>query len=73
MKHFVKTMDREGSGSSFLWLSRKKLKAGIFDGPQIWELMKDPMPAEALSEAELSNWQSLKSVVTNYLEETIGV
>ena len=29
--------------------------------------MKDPMFGEALSEAELSAWQSLKSVVTNFL------
>ena len=37
----------------------EKLKVGIFDGPQIRELMKDPMFDEALSEAELpagSNW-----------------
>ena len=35
----------------------EKLKAGIFDGLQIKELMKDPMFNEALSEAELSAWQ----------------
>ena len=73
MKKFVKAMNREGSGFTFLQdkfpqLSMEKLKAGIFDGPQIRELMKDPMLGEALSEAELSAWQSLKSVVTNFLE-----
>ena len=45
----------------------EKLKVGIFDYPQIRELMKDPMFDEARSEAELSDRQSLKSVVTNFL------
>ena len=45
----------------------EKLEAHIFDGPQIRELMKDPMFDKALSKAELSAWQSLKSVVTNFL------
>ena len=30
--------------------------AGIFDGPQIRELIQDPMFDKALSEAELSTW-----------------
>ena len=42
--------------------------ADIFDGPQIRELIKDPMFDKAQSEAELSAWQSLKSVVKNFLE-----
>ena len=45
----------------------EKLKAGIFDGLQIRELIKDSMFDEALSKAELPAWQSLKSVVTNFL------
>ena len=44
----------------------EKLKAGIFDGPQIIELMKDSMFDETLSEVELSAWHSLKPVVTNF-------
>ena len=46
----------------------KKLKAGIFHNPQIRELMKNSMFDEAACKAELSALQSLKSVVTNYLE-----
>ena len=73
MKNFVKAMDREGSRFAFFQekfprISMEKLKAGIFDSPQIKELMKDPMFDKALSKAELSAWQSLKSVVTNFLE-----
>ena len=44
----------------------EKLKAGIFDGPQIRELIKDPKFDEVLSTAELSAWQSLKSVIANF-------
>ena len=34
----------------------QKPKAGIFDDPQIRELMKDTMCDEALSKAERSTW-----------------
>ena len=37
----------------------EKLKAGIFDGSQIREFMKDPMFDEALNEAELTAEQLL--------------
>ena len=72
MKNFVKAMEMEDSGfvffpEKFSWISMEKLKAGIFDGPQIRELMKDPMFDESLSKAELSAWQSLEPVVTNFL------
>ena len=49
----------------------EKLIAGIFDDSQVGEIMKNPMFDEALSEAELSSWHSLNSVVTNW--ETTGV
>ena len=72
MKNFVNAMDREGNGVAFLqerflWICIEKIKVGIFDIPQKRELIKDPLFDEALSEAELSAWQSLKSVVTNFM------
>ena len=71
MKNFVKIMNMEDSRFAFLLkfsqISIEKLKAGIFDGPQIREPMKDPMFDKALSKAELFAWQSLKLVVTNFL------
>ena len=71
MKNFVKAMDREGSSfaclKKFPWISTEKLKAGIFDGSQIREPMKEPIFDEALSKTELSVRQALKSVVTNFL------
>ena len=51
-------MDREDCGFAFLQkfprTSMEKLKAGIFNGPQIRKFMKSPMFDETLSEAELS-------------------
>ena len=70
MKNFVKAVDREGKGHTFLQklprTNMEKLKVGIFDGLQIRELTKDPMFDEALSETELSALQQLNSVVTNF-------
>ena len=63
-------MDREGSRFAFLQefpqICMEKFKAGIFDDHQVRELMKDPIFDKDLSEDELSAWQSLKSVVTNF-------
>ena len=72
MKNFVKAMDKKGSGFTFFQekfprISTRKFKADIFDCPQTRELMKDPMFDGAQSEAELSTWQTLKSVGTNFL------
>ena len=46
MKNFVEAMERKGRGFTFLQqkfprVSFEKLKAGIFDGPQIQKLMKE--------------------------------
>ena len=62
IKNFVNAMDGEGNPR----ISMENLKASIFDGPQIRELMKDPMFDEALTKAEQFALQSLKSVVTNF-------
>ena len=71
MKNFVKAMDKESNWfafpQKFPQISTEKLKAGIFDSPQIRELMKGPMFNEALNAAELSARKSLKSVVINFL------
>ena len=54
-------MNRKGSRFAFPQekfprIIMEKLKAGIFDDPQIREVMKDPMFEETLSEPELSAW-----------------
>ena len=72
MKNFVKALDREDRGFAFLnhkfpRKSMDKLKAGIFNGPQIRELIKDASFDDALNPVELSAWLSLKSVIANFL------
>ena len=67
MKNFVKAMDREGSGFAFLQekflrISMEKLEAGIFD-----ERTQCLLSKAELSKAELSPWQLLKSLLTNFL------
>ena len=64
-------MDKEGREFAFLQekfprISIEKLKDGIFDGLQIRELIKNPIFEKAVSEAEMSAWQSLILVVTNF-------
>ena len=77
MKHFIKAMYREGSGFAFFQkfpqIIMEKLKANIFDDPQIKDSIKNKMFDKALSEVELSARQSLKSVVTNFLGNDRGV
>ena len=72
MKNFVKALDREERGLAFLHQkfqqkSMEKIKAGIFDGPQIRELIKDTSFDDALNPAELSAWLPLMSVIANVL------
>lgn len=72
MKNFVKALDRDGSGFLFLCekfkrKSMEKIKAGIFDGPEIRELMKDAIFDESLNPIELAAWLSLKEVIVNFL------
>ena len=47
MKQFPKALDKDGDGLTYLsqafpGLTMEKLKAGIFDGPQIQLLIRDP-------------------------------
>ena len=47
MKQFIKALDRDGKCFSYVChafpaLSHEKIKAGIFDRPQIRTLIKDP-------------------------------
>lgn len=72
MKNFVKAMDKTGEGflylrSIFSKLSEAKLKEGIFVGPQIRQLMKDPTFDQKLTAKERDAWISLKGVVKGFL------
>lgn len=73
MKQFVKALDRNGQCFQFIshkfpGLSTEKLKAGIFDGPQIRKLMKDTTNFETcMNDVERLAWQSFVAVAQNFL------
>ena len=72
MKQFVKTLDKNGGCFKYLCrffpgLSLEKLKAGIFDGPQIRKLISDPNFTKNMTDVELSAWSSFVSLVKNFL------
>ena len=72
IKQFVKAMDKNGGCFKYLCrffpeLSLEKLKAGIFDGPQIRKLISDPNFTKNMTDVELSAWSSFVSLVKNFL------
>ncbi|KAJ8957397.1 hypothetical protein NQ318_004877 [Aromia moschata] len=72
MKQFVKALDKDGPcfeyiGVKMPQLSTEKLKAGIFDGPQIRQLIKDPAFINSMNEVEREAWTSFVAVVENFL------
>ena len=72
----MRAIEREGSElvfhpENFPRITMEKLKAGKFYSSQIRELMKGAIFDEVLNKAELFAWQSLKSVITNFLESGI--
>ena len=72
MKNFVKVLDREGRGfpfhhQKFQQERIEKIKAGISDGLQIRELIKDTTFDDALNPAELFAWLSFRSTIANFL------
>jgi hypothetical protein len=73
MKQFVKALKKDGNCfkyicRSFPGLSTEKLKAGVFDGPQIRTLIVDPNFTTSMNADEASAWHSYVSVVKNFLE-----
>ena len=64
MKNFIKTMDQTSDGFKHLKVklddvqSDAKLKAGIFDGPQIRDLMKDQDFPSKLKPVGLRAWKA---------------
>ena len=51
----------------FPGLTMEKLKAGIFDGPQIRQLIRDPEFENSMNEVELEEWKASVQVVKNFL------
>ncbi len=72
MKKMVKALNKNGDGFRYLEakfprISEAKLKAGIFVGPQIRELMKDTHFEKKLVGAEVNAWFSFKEIVQKFL------
>ena len=72
MNQFVKALDKEGSCFQYLFtsfpnLSIEKLKAGVFDGPQIRKLVNDPCFVNSMNSLEKNAWISFVDVIKNFL------
>ena len=72
MKNFVKALDKDGQSfrllqTKFPYVGDAKLRAGVFDGLQIRELMKDSSFDEILTGNEKTALVSFKNVCTNFL------
>lgn len=72
MKQFVKALDHSGDCfgyicSTFPSITDEKKKAGIFDGPQIRTLLKDPYFITTMNAVESRAWKGLTGVIQNFL------
>ena len=78
MKQFTKALDKDGGCFTYLChafpgMTKEKLKAGIFDGPQIRQLIRDPEFEESMNQVELQAWKAFVQVVKNFLGNTKAV
>ena len=72
MEQFVKSLNKERDyfrylGKKFPSISDAKLKAGIFDGPQIRKLLDDDKFTDSMDDREKAAWISFKEVAENFL------
>lgn len=72
IKQFVKALNVEGNCfkficSTFPGLSYEKIKAGIFDGPQIRQLIKSKEFSSSMNDAEKRAWDSFVAIVKGFL------
>ena len=72
IKQFTKVLDKDGDCFTYLChafpgLTTEKLKAGIFDGPHILQLIRDPEFENSMNEVELEAWKEFVLVVKNFL------
>ena len=72
MKQYVKSLDKGGEClkyicQKFLFLSYEKIKAGVFNGPKIRQLLKDKEFIETMSPEEKNNWIAFSQVVKYFL------
>ena len=72
MKQFIKALDKDGNCYKYICetfprVSGEKLKAGVFDGPQIRRLLNDSEFENSMRSIERDAWEGFRSVVQNFL------
>ena len=72
MKQFVMALNKEENYFEYICrtfpdLSNEKLKAGIFDGPQIRKLLKDTNFVNSMNSVEAATWNAFTEVVNKFL------
>ena len=72
MKQFVKALRLDGKCfqhllPTFPGLSYEKIKAGVFDGPQIRTLVRDQAFVQAMNDKKKTAWLSFVDVMKNFL------
>ena len=75
MKPYVKSLDQSGECfkyicQKFSFRSHEKIKAGVFDRPNIRHLLKDKGFIETMSSVEKNGWIAFSQVVNNFLGNT---
>jgi len=75
MKQFVKALDKEGACFQYICekfptVTNEKIKAGVFDGPQIRKLMKDENFEQTMQGLERFAWRGFCNVVSKFLGNT---
>ena len=72
INQFVKALNKDGDCVKYLRtrfhrLSDEKVKSGIFTGPDIRKLLKDPEFTAFMMDTEYDAWQAFVSVVKDFL------
>ena len=72
IKLLTKALIKDGNCFTYLYqafpgLTMEKLKAGIFDGHQTWQLIRDPEFENSMKEVELGAWKAFVLVVMKFL------
>ena len=72
MKQFVTALNTDGACfrylcSAFPGMSMEKIKAGIFNGPQIRQLIKDSQFVRHMTEHESAAWTTFVLIIKNFL------
>ena len=75
MKQFVKALPVDDCCFNYICnffpgMSNEKLKAGVFDGPQIRKIMRDPGFVESMTVVESAAWISFSMVLKNVFGNT---